>query len=99
MSLEGLKSSGRPVGTNSTHFCPNPFFCSPFSLFLAVPSVPGGSKKLREACRKNVHLVSSKSEAVGPSYDQTTDKINEYKVKENGHHLLTVYVSFVICCC
>ena len=30
---------------------------------------PGGFEKLREACRKNIHLVSSESELVAPSYD------------------------------
>ena len=53
------------------------FSFSRFSLFLAVSSVPGGLKKLREACRKIVHLVSSKSEAVAPSYDQQREKVND----------------------
>ncbi len=40
---------------------------------------PGGFKKLREACRKNVHQSSSKSEIMGPSYDRKTKLFNDKK--------------------
>ena len=53
------------------------FSFSRFSLFLAVSSVPGGLQKLREACRNLFHVVSSKSEAVAPSYDQKREKVND----------------------
>ena len=51
------------------------FSFSRFSLFLAVSSVPGGFKQLREVCRKIFHLFSSKAEAVWPTYDQKTVSI------------------------
>ena len=46
--------------------------------FLEVFGGPGGFRKVREACRKIVHLVSSKSDGVVPSYDQKTKKVNEH---------------------
>ena len=70
----------RDLGSNM-YFCQNLVFLV-FPLLLAVSNVPGGFKKLREACRHNFHLVSSKSEAVGPSYDQRTEKSNEYQINE-----------------
>ena len=45
--------------------------------FLAVIQVPGLSEKFREAPGINFHQEASKSELVGPSYDQKTEKVNE----------------------
>ena len=39
---------------------------------------PGGFRKLGEACRKSLHLFSSKSHGGIRSYDQKTKKVNEY---------------------
>ena len=40
---------------------------------------PGGFKKLREACRKNFHLVAPLKNSVVTNYDQKNDKINDQK--------------------
>ena len=48
-----------------------------FVVFLAVILVPELFKKLRETPGNNSHQVSSKSELMGPSYDQKTENFNE----------------------
>ena len=40
--------------------------------------VPGRFRKLREACRNNFNLFSSKSIQRIPSYDQKPSEVNEY---------------------
>ena len=40
---------------------------------------PGGFRKLREACRKNFHLVAPPKTSVVTIYDQKTKKVNDYK--------------------
>ena len=42
-----------------------------------VLEVPGGFKQLREASRKNFHLVAPLKTAVVTSYDQNTKKVND----------------------
>ena len=44
-----------------------------FLVFLAVILVPALFKKLRGTPGINFHQVSSKSELMGPSYDQKTE--------------------------
>ena len=39
--------------------------------------VPGGFRKIREACRKNFHLVAPLKTSVVTSYDQKNKKVNE----------------------
>ncbi len=46
--------------------------------FSKVFGGPGGFKKLREASRKKIHLISCKLDLMVPSYDQKTKKVNEY---------------------
>ena len=48
--------------------------------FLQVFGGPGGFRKLREACRKNFHLVAPKKNGVVPSYDQKPKKLTSKKV-------------------
>ena len=43
---------------------------------------PEWFKKLREASRKDFHLVAPPNTAVVPSYDQKTEKVNEYWINE-----------------
>ena len=48
---------------------------------LGFPEVyvgPERFKKLREACRKNFHLVAPPKTSVVTTYDQKTKKVNEY---------------------
>ena len=42
---------------------------------LVVFGGPGGRKQIREACRKNFHNFSSKSELMVPSYDHLSEKM------------------------
>ena len=46
--------------------------------FLAVSEGPGLFKKVGETPGFHFHLVSSKSEIVGPSYDKKTENFHEY---------------------
>ena len=48
-----------------------------FFISLALIQVPGLLEKLREAPGINFHQGASKSELMGPSYDQKTEKFNE----------------------
>ena len=46
--------------------------------FTEVFGGPEGFRKLREACRKNFHQVSSKSELVRPTNKEKDKKINDF---------------------
>ena len=49
-----------------------------FSRFFLNILGPKRFKKLRQACRKNFHLVAPLKNGVVTSYDQECKKINEY---------------------
>ena len=44
-----------------------------------------GFKKLREACRKKIHLVAPLTDLMVPSYDQKTKKIKNHKIDDYFH--------------
>ena len=43
-----------------------------------VYEVTGGFRKIREACRKNFHLVAPLITSVARFYDQNNKQVNEY---------------------
>ena len=49
-----------------------------FSMFFLKSLGPKRFKKLRQACRKNFHLVAPLKNGVVTSYDQECKKVNEY---------------------
>ena len=65
---------GGVLGGFSEKFGPNNFG------FLEVFGDPGGFRKLREACRKKIHLVAPPKTSVVPSYDQKNKKMTSIKL-------------------
>ena len=47
-------------------------------VFSIVFGGPGGFQKIREVCRKNLCLFSSKSDFIVPSYEEKMENVHDY---------------------